>query len=110
MTSLEAIGNSQQAAAPRANETPVVRVQEPESEQAVDRQERVARGARTHRVELPARSFQARLNYDRAAEEVVVEILNPETGDVLQRIPAEKLPDDLLAKVSRGDPLLEQLA
>ncbi len=110
MTSLDVIGNSQQAASPRASETPVVRAQEPESGQPVDRNERAAQSAQTPRVELPARAFQARLNYDRDAEEVVVEILNPETGDVLQRIPAEELPDDILAHVSKGERLLETVA
>ena len=38
-------------------------------------------------------SFQARLNYDREKATVFVEILDPATGDVLQRIPAESAAD-----------------
>ena len=38
-------------------------------------------------------SYQARLNYDREKATVFVEILDPTTGDVLQRMPAESAAD-----------------
>lgn len=41
------------------------------------------------RIEAQESSFQARLNYDRDKATVFVEILDPTTGDVIQRIPAE---------------------
>jgi uncharacterized FlaG/YvyC family protein len=45
--------------------------------------------AQVAHVEAQGSPFQARLNYDRDRASVVVEILDPETGDVIQRIPAE---------------------
>ena len=45
------------------------------------------------RVEAPESSFQARLNYDEDKAELYVEILDPATGDVVQRIPAETAAD-----------------
>ncbi|MDH3739505.1 MAG: hypothetical protein OER92_09940, partial [Alphaproteobacteria bacterium] len=96
MPSLEAIGSSSQTGSVRAGDIPVVRPVEPESEQPVDKGERAESRPQTQRVELPSRAFQARLNYDNNAEEVIVEILDPNTGDVLQRLPAEELPDDHL--------------
>ena len=36
------------------------------------------------------RKFQARLNYDPIERDVFIEILDPETGEVLRRFPAEK--------------------
>ena len=110
MTSLDAIGNTQQSASLRSEETPVERTQEPGGEKPVDRGERAEAGSAAQRVELPARSFQARLNYDNDANEVVVEILNPQTGDVLTRLPAEELPDDIRAFVGRSGPLVETFA
>jgi hypothetical protein len=40
-----------------------------------------------------ASAVQARLNYDRDKGFVFVEILDPNTGDVIQRIPAESAAD-----------------
>ena len=74
------------------------------------RGERAQIRSQAQRVELPSRAFQARLNYDGEAEEVVVEILDPETGDVLQRLPAEKLPDDIRTLISDNGPLVETFA
>ena len=110
MSSLEAIGNSHQVGSLRGGETPVGQVQEPESGQPVEKGERAAKRPQAQRVELSTRAFHARLNYDRDAEEVVVEILNPQTGDVLQRLPAEELSDDILALVSAARPLVETYA
>ena len=47
-------------------------------------------GART---ETQASSFEARLNYDKDKALLFVEILDPATGDVVQRIPAETAAD-----------------
>lgn len=110
MTSLDAIGISHQAAGPRAQAAPVTRAREPGSEKPVDKGERPATRSQSQRVELPTRSFQARLNYDHKAEEVVVEILNPSTGDVLQRIPAENVTDNLRLLVANSGPLIQTYA
>ena len=45
-------------------------------------------------VELEGRIFQARLSYDPEDAEVFIEILNPTTGDVIRRLPAEKAAED----------------
>ncbi len=110
MANLEAIGNSHQVGSRRGDETPVVRVQEPESEKPVEKGEAAEKRPQAKRVELPTRGFHARLNYDRDTDEVVVEILNPKTGEVLTRIPAEELPDDIRALVSDSGPLVETFA
>jgi len=110
MTSLDAIGSTSQAAGPRAAAPPVTRVSEPAGAKPADKGERPETRSRAQRIELPDRAFQARLNYDREAEEVVVEILNPSTGDVLTRIPAEKLPDDIRAQVAENGPLIKTFA
>ena len=110
MSSLEAIGNTHQTGSLRGDETPVVRVQEPESERPVETGERAEKRPQSQRVELPTRAFQARLNYDNEAEEVVVEILDPKTGEVLTRLPAEELPDDIRTLISDSGPLVETFA
>ena len=110
MPSLEVIGSSHRTGSLRGGAVPVVPLVAPESEQPVDKGERTERRPQAQRVELPSRAFQARLNYDSEAEEVVVEILDPETGDVLQRLPAEKLPDDIRALISESGPLVETFA
>ena len=110
MTNLETVGNPQQAAAARGSEKPVVQAQEPESAKPVDQGERVENRTPAPRVEAPARSFQARLNYDNDAEEVIIEILNPQTGDVITRIPAEELPDDIRTLITDSGPLVETIA
>ena len=43
------------------------------------------------------RKFQARLNYDPLERDVFLEILDPETGEVLRRFPAEKAAEDEIA-------------
>lgn len=116
MTSLDAINSTPKTASPRGDETPVVRLREPDSEQPIEKGEPVEKGERTENrsqaqsVELPTRAFQARLNYDEVSEEVIVEILDPETGDVVQRLPAEELPDDIRALISDTGPLVETFA
>jgi len=54
------------------------------------------------------RKFQARLNYDPFERDVIIEILDPETGDVLRRLPAEKAREDETA--NRGGAILNRLA
>ncbi len=54
------------------------------------------------------RAFQARLNYDLLDAEVFLEILDPETGKVLRRFPAEKASEDEIA--SHGGTILNRLA
>ena len=110
MASLEAIGSSHQTGSLRGDEVPVVRLQEPESEQPVKKGERAQKRSQAQRVELPSRAFQARLNYDQDAKEVVIEILDPQTGEVLTRLPAEQLPDDIRALISDAGPLVETFA
>ncbi|MGB0625415.1 MAG: hypothetical protein ACPGQ5_02465 [Alphaproteobacteria bacterium] len=44
--------------------------------------------------ELAPRKFQARLNYDPVEEDVFIEILDPKTGEVLRRLPAEDASED----------------
>ncbi len=110
MTSLETIGSSNQVGSIRGTEAPVVRTQESESERPVEKSERTERPPQEQRVDLPTRAFQARLNYDNDNEEVVVEILNPQTGDILTRIPAEDLPDDIRTAISNSGPLVETFA
>ena len=110
MTNLEAIGSSHQVGSPRGDETPVVRAPEHQSEQPVEKGERAEKRPQAQRVELPTQTFHARLNYDESTDEVVVEILNPQTGDVLTRLPAKDLPDDIRALVSDNGPLVETFA
>lgn len=45
-------------------------------------------------VEPEGRIFQARLSYDPIEADVFVEILDPTTGDVVRRLPAEKAADE----------------
>lgn len=54
------------------------------------------------------RNFQARLNYDPFARDVFIEILDPETGDVLRRLPAEKAGED--ETTTHGGAILNRLA
>lgn len=110
MSTLETVGNSHQIGSPRRADIPVVRVQEPKSEPPVEKGERAERRSQAQRVELPTRAFQARLNYDSDAEEVIVEILDPQTGDVITRIPAEELPDDIRSLIGNSGPLVETIA
>ncbi|NKB48527.1 MAG: hypothetical protein GKS02_04080 [Alphaproteobacteria bacterium] len=116
MPSLDAIGSSRQTGSLRGDETPAVRLPEPNSEQPVERVEKLEQDesaetrTQAQRVELPSRAFQARLNYDEDADEVIVEILDPETGDVRQQLPAKELPDDIRALISDSGPLVETFA
>jgi hypothetical protein len=68
---------------------------EPEPEQASVRVEPVRRG------------FEARLNYDPFEADVFIEILDPQTGDVLRRFPAESADKDSLLR--RGGSLRDKL-
>lgn len=113
MTSLDAIGISAKAGAPRGEDPPVVRVQEPEKEKPVEKksEEAVDRPQAKPAATPPARNVHARLNYDDESEEVIVEILDPQTGDVIQRFPAEELPDDVRAAVGgEAGSLIETIA
>ncbi len=110
MASLEAIGSSHQTASLRREAAPVVREQAPGSEQPVEKGEDAEKRPQAQRVEAPSRTFTARLNYDEAEEEVIVEIIDPNTGDVIQRFPAEELPDDLRASVGGVGSLVETVA
>ncbi|MFT5181077.1 MAG: putative FlaG/YvyC family protein [Alphaproteobacteria bacterium] len=110
MANLDPIGNSHLTGSPRGDETPVVRAQAPESPQPVEKGERAEKRSQAERVELPSRAYSARLNYDQDSEEVIIEILDPQTGDVLQRFPAEKLPDDIRALVSDPGSLVKTFA
>lgn len=110
MTNLEAIGTSHQAVSLRGDAKPVVREQKPESERPVEKDEKAEKPEarpQAKRVETPTRAYSARLNYDEDEKEVIIEILDPQTGDVLQRFPAKELPDDLRAAVGGVGSLVE---
>ncbi|NNE82913.1 MAG: hypothetical protein HKN28_02980 [Alphaproteobacteria bacterium] len=110
MTSLEAFGNFHKIGAVRTNETPVIRSQEPKSDQAIEKGKKEENQPQEQRIELPTKAIHARLNYDQDADEVIVEILNPQTGDVLQRFPAEELPDDIRTSISEAGSLVKTSA
>ena len=105
MTSLEAIGNSHQAVPLRGDAKPVAR--EPKAVQPVEKGEKTAK---PEKQPQPQRSAHARLNYDEETKEVFIEILDPQTGEVLQRFPAEELPDQLRAASSGVGSLVETTA
>lgn len=54
------------------------------------------------------RKFQARLNYDPLESDVFLEILDPETGEVIRRFPAEKAADHEM--VNHGGTIFNRLA
>lgn len=60
-------------------------------------------------VEYEGRIFQARLSYDTEDAEVFIEILNPTTGDVIRRLPAEKAAEDRFV-FGQGGSLLDRIA
>lgn len=110
MTSLESIASSSQIGPPRREAPTVTRAPAPDEQAPVERGTQTELRSRAQRVEAPTHAFQARLNYDRVADEVIVEILNPNTGDVLRRLPAEELPEDIRNLVGRAGPLVETFA
>ena len=59
-------------------------------------------------VETEGRIFQARLSYDPESAEVFVEILDPTTGDVIRRFPAEEAAEKQSA-FRQGGQLVDQL-
>lgn len=60
-------------------------------------------------IETESRIFQARLSYDPEDAEVFVEILDPTTGDVIRRLPAEKATEDAF-DLKQGGALVNQFA
>jgi hypothetical protein len=64
---------------------------------------------RVQLVEAEARIFQARLSYDAEHAEVFIEILNPTTGDVIRRLPAEKAAEDR-SVFGHGGALIDRVA
>ncbi len=52
------------------------------------------REERAKLIETESRIFQARLSYDPVDADVFVEILDPVTGDVIRRLPADKAAED----------------
>ena len=64
---------------------------------------------RVQLVEPEARIFQARLSYDAEDAEVFIEILNPTTGDVIRRLPAEKAAEDR-SVFGHGGALIDRVA
>jgi len=58
-------------------------------------------------VETEGRIFQARLSYDPIEADVFVEILDPTTGDVVRRLPAEKAAEES-AVLKNGGTLVNQ--
>lgn len=59
--------------------------------------------------EPPPASFKARLNYDRERAEVYVEILDPQTGDVIQTLPPDQAAEEY-APLRESGSLLDALA
>jgi len=113
MTSLEAIGNSHQSVPLRGDAKPVVHGPEPKSVQPVEKAgntEKAEKQPQAKRAELQSHNAHARLHYDEDKKEVFVEILDPQTGDVLQRFPAEELPDQIRAASSGVGSLVETIA
>lgn len=53
-------------------------------------------------------AFQARLNYDPLEADVFLEILDPETGEVIRRFPAEDAARDEVT--GRGGALIDHVA
>ena len=110
MAGLEAIASSHLADTARGSATPLAQGQEPEDKQPVEPNRIADEHLQAENVRLPTPAIHARLNYDQDAEEVIVEILNPQTGEVLQRFPAEELPDDIRTSISDYGPLADTLA
>jgi len=59
-------------------------------------------------IETEGNIFQARLSYDPFERDVFVEILDPTTGDVIRRLPAERAADE--HRGLRGGAFLDRLA
>ena len=110
MTSLEAIGYSHQAGSARRSETLVIRGQEPDSGQPIEKSDKTENPPQAQPVELSTRAVHARLSYDQDSKEVIIEILDPQSGDVLRRFPAEELPDDIRALLSEAGSLVKTFA
>lgn len=64
---------------------------------------------RVRLVETEGRIFQARLSYDPENAEVFIEILDPTTGDVIRRFPAEEAAETQSA-FRQGGRLVDQVA
>jgi len=64
---------------------------------------------RIRMVETEGRIFQARLSYDPEDAEVFVEILDPTTGDVIRRLPAEKAAEET-SVFGYGGALIDRVA
>jgi hypothetical protein len=78
--------------------SPVPRVAQPPTDDSTEdgkstSDEKPASAAAAPHVTQSQSSFQARLNYDRENATVFIEILDPTSGDALQRIPAESAAD-----------------
>ncbi len=113
MLSLEAIGTTQQAASLRRDAKPVVRELEAKSERPAEKAEKTEKAEDTRQVkraERQAKPAHARLQYDEETKEVFIEILDPQTGEVLQRFPAEELPEKLGAASTGVGSLVETIA
>ena len=109
MTSVEAIGLSQASSA-RRSEAPVIRSQEPDSGQPIEKSDRTGNQPPAPHVELPDRAVYARLSYNRDSKKVVIEILDPRSGDVVRQFPTEQLPDDIRALLSEAGSLIKASA
>ena len=109
MSNLEAIGNSHQAVPLRGDAKPVVR--EPKAVQPVEKGEKTGLAEeKPQATRAESQGAHARLNYDEDTKEVFIEILDPQTGDVLQRFPAEELPEQIRAASSGVGTLVETFA
>lgn len=110
MTSLEAIGSSHPAISSRGEAKPAVREPEPKNVQPAEKAEKAEIPEKRQSAEAQPRGAHARLNYDEETKEVFVEILDPQTGEVLQRFPAEELPDQIRAAGGEVGSLVETFA
>ena len=99
MSGIDTISNSPPLASARRVETPVVQVSERERPRPTDQNLSTQHRSQTRVVEVPAQTDYARLNYDADAKKVVLEVLDPRTGDVFLRLPFEVLSENFVREI-----------
>ena len=89
-------------ASARQGEKQFVAANEPGHAEPANQNLTAQQRSRTQVTVIPAPQHYARLNYDTDDGKVVVEVLNPQTGDILFRLPIEALSDDLVHAIADG--------
>ncbi|MBO6784513.1 MAG: hypothetical protein JJ899_14760 [Alphaproteobacteria bacterium] len=89
MESIERIATSREPPAP-----PIRRAAERDRAEETERAPEAPEARALKLPEPEGNIFQARLSYDPDEADVFVEILDPTTGEVLRRLPAERAADD----------------